>query len=112
MPDNDNDPGDKLRRLAARLSEESAKIGLVLQGFAYQPNLSGDGPDTVQAAFVLVGKLPDDDSPPPDQDAIDAAFERIMLADKQASQVTETRTALGDLERRLSEGGDILDDDD
>lgn len=105
MPD---DPGAKVKRLAERLREEAAKAGLTLRGFSFVPNLEGDGPDMVQAAFTLdvetelAGEVID-------QSTVDAEFERMMAADRDAARITEARDAL---KRRLDEGGGILDDND
>lgn len=104
MPD---DTGAKVKRLAERLSEEAAKAGLTLRGFSYVPNLEGDGPDMVQAAFTL-----DVETEPGeviDQSTVDAEFERMMAADRDAARITEARDAL---KRRLDEGGGILDEND
>lgn len=105
MPD---DTGAKVKRLAERLSEEAAKAGLTLRGFSFVPNLEGDGPDMVQAAFTLdvetelAGEIID-------QSTVDAEFERMMAADRDAARITEARDAL---KRRLDEGGGILDEND
>jgi hypothetical protein len=106
MPD---DTGAKVKRLAERLSEEAAKAGLTLRGFSYVPNLEGDGPDMVQAAFTLdvEAELAGEDAV--DQDKVNAEFERMMAADRDATRITEARDAL---KRRLDEGGGILDDND
>ena len=104
MPD---DTGAQVKRLAERLSEEAAKAGLTLRGFSYVPNLEGDGPDMVQAAFTL-----DVETEPGeviDQSTVDAEFERMMAADRDAARITEARDAL---KRRLDEGGGILDEND
>lgn len=103
-----DDPGARVKRLAERLSEEAAKAGLTLRGFSFVPNLEGDGPDMVQAAFTLdvetelAGEVID-------QSTVDAEFERMMAADRDAARIREAREALA---RRLEEGGGILDDND
>ena len=103
-----DDPGAKVKRLAERLSEEAAKAGLTLRGFSFVPNLEGDGPDMVQAAFTLdmETELAGEDAV--DQAKVDTEFERMMAADRDAARMKEAREAL---ERRLQEGGGILGDD-
>ena len=103
-----DDPGAKVKRLAERLSEEAAKAGLTLRGFSFVPNLDGDGPDMVQAAFTLdmETELAGEDAV--DQAKVDTEFERMMAADRDAARMKEAREAL---ERRLQEGGGILGDD-
>lgn len=105
----DNDPGALVKRLAERLRDEAAKVGLTLRGFSFMPDLEGDGPPTVQAAFTLdiEAELADDTAI--DQDAINAEFERMMAADRDAARHQEAKEAL---ERRLADGGDLLGDDD
>lgn len=105
----DTDPGAMVKRLAERLREEAAKAGFTLRGFSFVPNLEGDGPDMVQAAFTLdvETELAGEDAV--DQSKVDAEFERMMAADRDASRITEARDAL---KRRLDEGGGILDNDD
>ena len=105
-----NDPGALVKRLAERLRDEAAKAGLTLRGFSFMPDLEGDGPPTVQAAFTLdVEAELSDDKTAVDQDAINAEFERMMAADRDAARHREAKESL---ERRLAEGGDLLDDDD
>jgi hypothetical protein len=106
MPD---DTGAKVKRLAERLREEAAKAGLTLRGFSFVPNLEDDGPDMVQAAFTLdvEAELAGEDAV--DQSKVDAEFNRIMAADRDAARIKDARDALA---RRLEEGGGILDDDD
>ena len=102
-----DDPGAKIKRLAERLREEAGKAGLTLRGFSFIPNMTGDGPDTVQAAFTLDGDPLADTGE--DQKAYDDEFNRMLAQQKLADSVTEAREAL---QRRLQEGGDLLDDDD
>lgn len=104
-----DDTGAKVKRLAERLSEEAAKAGLTLRGFSFVPNLEGDGPDMVQAAFTLDVETELAGGDAVDQAKVDTEFERMMAADRDATRVREAREAL---ERRLQEGGGILDDDD
>lgn len=104
MPD--NDPGALVKRLAERLGAEAAKAGFTLRGFSFVPNMEGDGPHTVQAAFTL--DIETELKGEPDQDVVNAEFERMMAADRDADRVRQAREAL---ERRIADGGGLLDDD-
>jgi hypothetical protein len=103
------DPGELVKKLAQRLGAEAAKAGFTLRGFSFVPNMEGDGPHTVQAAFTLDIDLDATEGDDVDQAQVDAEFERMMANQREADRIREARERL---ERQIAEGGGILDDDD
>lgn len=101
MPDD-----DRVARLGIRLADEAAKRGYTMRGFSYCPVIPGvQGGPVVQAAFTINS----DPSAGDDQAAFDAAFAEIA-AQQQADQHAEkVRLAREALQRRLQQGGGILD---
>lgn len=101
MPDN---PGDAIKRLASRLREEAAPHGLVLRGFTFAPNF-GDGPHMVQACFELAAAIDPIDAEVAAATAdIDAGFEAMMLAERDAKLARDVEAARQQGLRQLDEG--------
>lgn len=102
-----DDPTAVVRKLAERLKEEAAKVGLTLRGFSFVPSLEG-GPDGVQAVFSI------DDAESLNKDAeqaqIDAQFEQIMKGDATAKREEKVNEARETLRRRLEGKEGFLDD--
>ena len=113
-----SDPLEPLTNIAKRLQEESAKIGLDLQGFAVVPSMDGS-PHAVQAMFVLAdvnaaaaaaGATPKT----AEEIEFDKQFEDLIRGQKKAEEEEKfeaSARAAEELARKLL-GGDLGEDGD
>lgn len=101
MADN---PMDTVKALLLRLQEEAEKIGLTMEHAAIMPSL-GDGPNILQAVFLLKPEaveepVPDDAALSADELDVFAQIEQGFKMDERAEKQADIR---GDIAKWLNE---------
>jgi len=106
---------EKFRKLAMRLKEESAKIGMSLENFVIIPGMDDDVPDVVQAVFIV----PDEDEPvaqhesvgdDPEQAKYDAAFQDIVGNFVQQTKKDEVEELKRQMQEDMRNGKGLFGD--
>lgn len=105
-----SDPMDKITRLAKRLQEKAAEIGLDLATFAVVPDLDG-GPSVIQGVFVI--DLPGKEEEHEDSEGFADVLAGVLQATEEAEEARkkeEEQNKLEAMKARLLEVSENLSD--
>lgn len=109
------DPLDPMIKVAEKLAEVAADLGLKMEQFGIAPDLTGHGAHMAQAVFSFdKEKLHDTVEKTDEQRAIDAQvaeMERDFKKQQEEDAMAEARERAEQLAKNLREGSGILDDE-
>lgn len=122
MSDMNENPMDKLARLASLLAAKANEVGLELQGFIPVPDITGSGTHAIQAVFAMVPEVAqaavdDDDDTMKELQGIWEATEASEFESKKQEakrkdeeKAAEAKERLLKMRQDFDEGNGILDD--